>query len=68
LAKRIVELRAGQTLTLSNPEVRITLEHKSGTRARLSVEAGDDTSIHDPSDEGMASLIASKGVSFKNPQ
>lgn len=68
MSKRIVELRAGQTVTLSDPEVRITLLHKSGQRARLEIQADGNTSIHDPSDEGISSFIARTGASIRNPQ
>lgn len=52
-----VEVRVGESLRLDGAgQTTVTLEHKSGQRARLRVEADENVQIHPP---GGAATIAS---------
>lgn len=41
-----IELRVGESMTLENGRITVTLEEKSGQRARFRVDAPADVEVH----------------------
>lgn len=59
MSHQFIDLVSGQTLAVDGP-ARITLERKSGQRARLKVSAPVQTRIHQPGAQECAN--AAKGA------
>jgi hypothetical protein len=58
-----IDLEPGQSVGVNGGKVRMTLEQKSGRRARLKVVFDDSQSIEAPRAVAGAAALAAKGLS-----
>lgn len=67
MAKRVMraDLRVGESLRIDGDRIVVTLEHKSGKQARLSIEADEAVPVDFPARHDIARLAA-RGLSKKD--
>jgi hypothetical protein len=58
-----IDLEPGETVGVNGGKVRMTLEQKSGRRARLKVVFDDSQSIEPPRAGNSGAALAAKGLS-----
>ena len=58
-----IDLDTGETIGINGGKVRMTLEQKSGRRARLKVVFDDTQSVETPRTASGVAALAAKGLS-----
>jgi hypothetical protein len=58
-----IDLAIGESLGINGGKVRLTLEEKSGRRARLKAVFEDSQSVEPPRVQQMSASLAAKGLS-----
>lgn len=58
-----VDLEPGESVGVNGGKVRLTLEQKSGRRARLKVVFDDSQSVETPQARNGSAALAAKGLS-----